>query len=222
MCLNLNTSKAQQTCVTAVNTTPTAICNYSTHTTNGTEYWLKFVASSPTVNISLVTVKFGINAPHIHNLALLTGSCGSQTLLAEDELPFVADAKELAIDLNASGLVVGQTYYIRAIRYATEVGQVCDKTGCTANGSSDPTSFDICVQDINVIIPLDFGLELPSSGYSYQTNRGQIVDLNGNKRPDIKLYTPALTPLFISGKIPFLMFFLKLIRYQLLLIPCTG
>lgn len=194
ICLNLNTSKAQQTCVTAVNTTPAATCNYSTHTTTGTEYWLKFVASSPTVNISLVTVKFGINAPHIHNLALLTGSCGSQTLLAEDELPFVADAKELAIDLNASGLVVGQTYYIRAIRYATEVGQVCDKLGCTSNGSSDPTTFDICIENINVIIPKDFGLEPPSVSHAYTTNRGQLVDVNGNPVPQIKLYNDRTSP----------------------------
>ena len=186
--------KAQQTCVSAVNTTPTTTCNYSSHTTNGTEYWLKFVASSPTVNISLVTVKFGINAPHIHNLALLTGSCGSQTLIAEDELPFVADAKELAIDLNASGLIVGQTYYIRAIRFATEVGQVCDKTGCTANGSSDPTSFNICVENINVIIPKDFGLELPESSHSYTTNRGQLTDVNGVPTPEIKLYNNKTNP----------------------------
>ena len=66
--------KAQQTCATAVNTTPAATCNYSTHTTTGTEYWLTFVATSSIVNISLVTVKFGINAPHVHNLALYSGN----------------------------------------------------------------------------------------------------------------------------------------------------
>jgi hypothetical protein len=186
--------KAQQTCATAVNAIPAATCNYSTHTTTGTEYWLTFVATNPTVNISLVTVKFGINAPHIHNLALLTGVCGSQVLIAEDELPFVDDAKELAIDLNASGLIVGQTYYIRAIRFATEVGQVCDKAGCTANGSSDPTTFDICVQDIEVIIPKDFGFELPSVSHAYTTNRGQLVDVNGNPVPQIKLYNDQTNP----------------------------
>jgi hypothetical protein len=192
--LLVSTSKAQQTCVTAVNTIPATTCNYSTHTTNGTEYWLTFVATSPTVNISLVTVKFGINAPHIHNLALLIGSCGSQTLIAEDELPFVADAKELAIDLNASGLIVGQTYYIRATRTASLSVGTCDKSGCTSNGSTDPTSFDICVQDIDVIIPKDFGLELPSISHAYTTNRGQLVDVNGNQRPEIKLYNDRTSP----------------------------
>ncbi|MCC7332688.1 MAG: SBBP repeat-containing protein [Flavobacteriales bacterium] len=191
---SLTALKAQQTCVSAVNTTPTATCNYSTHTTNGTEYWLKFTATSPTVNISLVTVKFGINAPHVHNLALLTGVCGNQVLIAEDELPFVADAKELAIDLNASGLVIGQTYYIRATRTASLSVGSCDKSGCTANGSSDPTSFDICVQDIEVIIPLDFGLEAPAISHTYTTNRGQLIDVNGNQRPEIKLYTINTNP----------------------------
>lgn len=186
--------KAQQTCVTSVNVTPAATCSYSTHTTTGIEYWLKFTATSPTVNISLVTIKFGINAPHVHNLALLTGVCGNQVLIAEDELPFVADAKELAIDLNASGLVVGQTYYIRATRTASQSVGTCNKSGCTANNSTDPTSFDICVQDINVIIPLDFGLEPPAVSHAYTTNRGQLVDVNGNPVPQIKLYNDQTSP----------------------------
>ncbi|MCC7333438.1 MAG: SBBP repeat-containing protein [Flavobacteriales bacterium] len=184
--------KAQQTCATAVSTTPTATCNYSTHTTTGTEYWLKFVASSPTVNISLVTVKFGINATHIHNLALYSGNCSSPVLVADDELPFVADAKELAIDLNASGLVIGQTYYLRAARKATHTD--CDKATCKANNSSNPTTFDICVEDITVIIPKDFGIEPPAISHSYTTNRGQLVDVNGNQRPEIKLYTINTNP----------------------------
>jgi len=184
--------KAQQTCATAVNLTPSSTCNYTSHTTTGTEYWLKFVASSPTVNISLITVKFGINATHIHNLALYSGNCSASVLVADDELPFVADAKELAIDLDASGLIIGQTYYLKASRLATHTS--CDKSGCTNNGSADPTVFDVCVQDINVIIPKDFGLELPSVSHTYTTNRGQLADINGNQRPEIKLYTIHTNP----------------------------
>jgi hypothetical protein len=184
--------KAQQTCSTAVVITPAGTCNYSTHTTTGTDYWLRFVAASPTVNISLVTVKFGINATHIHNLALYSGNCSSPVLVADDELPFVADAKELAIDLNASGLIIGQTYYLKASRLATHTD--CDKAGCTANGSTDPTVFDVCVQDIDVFIPLDFGLEAPSISHSYTTNRGQLLDIGGNQRPDVKLYTIHTNP----------------------------
>jgi len=184
--------KAQQTCATAVNLTPSSTCNYTSHTTTGTEYWLKFVASSPTVNISLITVKFGINATHIHNLALYSGNCSASVLVADDELPFVADAKELAIDLDASGLIIGQTYYLKASRLATHTS--CDKSGCTNNGSADPTVFDVCVQDINVIIPKDFGLEAPAISHTYTTNRGQLIDVNGNQRPEIKLYTINTNP----------------------------
>jgi hypothetical protein len=190
--ISLTVLKAQQTCVTAVNIVPTATCNYSTHTTTGTDYWFKFSATSPTVNISLVTVKFDLNATHIHNLALYSGSCSNPILVADDELPFVEDAKELAIDLNASGLIVGQTYFLKATRLATNT--ICDKGTCTANGSTDPTVFDICVQDIDVIIPLDFGLEAPSISHSYTTNRGQLVDTDGNLRPEIKLYNDRMNP----------------------------
>ncbi|MCC7332537.1 MAG: SBBP repeat-containing protein [Flavobacteriales bacterium] len=184
--------KAQQTCATSLNLTSASTCNYSTHITTGTEYWLKFTATSPTVNISLITVKFGINATHIHNLALYSGNCSSPILVADDELPFVADAKELAIDLNASGLVIGQTYYLKASRIATHTS--CDKSGCTSNGSADPTVFDVCVQDINVIIPKDFGLELPAISHAYTTNRGQLVNVNGNPVPQIKLYNDQTNP----------------------------
>jgi hypothetical protein len=186
--------KAQQTCVTAVNIIPATTCNYSSHTTNGTEYWLKFTATSQTVNISLITTKFGINAPHVHNLALYSGNCSIPVLVADDELPFVDDAKELAIDLNASGLIIGQTYYIRATRTASLSVGTCDKSGCTSNGSTDPTSFDICVQDIDVIIPKDFGFEPPSVSHAYTVNRGQLVDVNGNPIPQIKLYNDRTSP----------------------------
>lgn len=190
--ISLTALNAQQTCITATNLTTASSCNYSSHTTTGTDYWLKFTATSPTVNISLVTVKFDLNATHIHNLALYSGSCSNPILVADDELPFVEDAKELAIDLNASGLVVGQSYYLKATRLATH--KTCDKGTCTANGSTNPTVFDICIQDIDVIIPLDFGLELPQLSHAYTTNRGQLVDLNGNLRPEIKLYNDRTSP----------------------------
>ncbi|MDT8411553.1 MAG: SBBP repeat-containing protein [Vicingaceae bacterium] len=190
--ISLTALNAQQTCITATNLTTASSCNYSSHTTTGTDYWLKFTATSPTVNISLVTVKFDLNATHIHNLALYSGSCSNPILVADDELPFVEDAKELAIDLNASGLVVGQSYYLKATRLATH--KTCDKGTCTANGSTNPTVFDICVQDIDVIIPLDFGLEPPQISHAYTTNRGQLVDISGNLLPEIKLYTINANP----------------------------
>ena len=194
LALIANISQAQQTCSTAVTIVPAASCNYQTYTTSGTEFWLKFIATSPTVNISVVTVKFGINAPHIHHLELISGTCSSQTVVADDELPFVFDAKELAIDLNASGLIPGNTYYIRAERQATGCSCTCNKAACTASGSTAPATFNICVENISVIIPLDFGLEAPASSNAYITNRGQLIDVNNNPVPDIKLYTIKTNP----------------------------
>lgn len=184
--------KAQQNCGTSASITTSTSCNYTSHVTTGNEYWLKFTATSPTVNISLVTTKFGLNATHIHNLALYSGTCSSLTLLADDELPFVADAKELGIDLNASGLTVGQAYYIKASRKATHTD--CDKATCKANNSTDPTAFNICVEDITVSLPVYIGMESPSRNHSYTTNRGQLVDMNGSQRPEIKLYTKGANP----------------------------
>lgn len=186
------------TCNNAISITPTSTCSYSSYTTGGTEMWFKFVASSPTLNISVVTTKFGINAPHIHNIALISGTCSGQTVIAEDELSFVYDADKLAIDLNASGLTIGNTYYIRADREATHTA--CDKLNCKLGGSTSPSAFNICVENINVIIPADFGLEAPSSAYSYLTNRGQLLDVNNNPVPDVKLYTLNANPnLYISS-----------------------
>ncbi|OFY86590.1 MAG: hypothetical protein A3F72_08940 [Bacteroidetes bacterium RIFCSPLOWO2_12_FULL_35_15] len=180
------------TCATAVTVIPSATCNYSTYTTSATEMWGQFVATSPTVSISLITAKFGLNSTHIHNLALISGTCSNQTIIAEDELPFVFDADKLAIDLDASGLIVGNTYYLRAKREAT-IG-TCDKVNCKAGGSTAPSTYQLCVQNITVIIPADFGLEVPSSAYSYLTNRGQLLDVNNNLVPDVKLYTLNANP----------------------------
>ena len=157
-------------CANAAAVVPSSNCNYSNHTTTGVEYWLTFVATNEHVNISLVTTKFGIDALHIHSLSLVEGACGAQIEMRGDELPFADDAEELAIDLNASDLIVGQTYYIIARRQATT--HVCNKLSCTSNGSTNPTVFDICIEDIDVVIPVDFNNEKPSSGFAMEVNRG--------------------------------------------------
>lgn len=185
-------SRAQLTCNSAVNITPTTTCNYSSYTTNGTDFWLKFVATSKNVNISLITTQFGSNATHIHDIQLRSGSCGLQTVIAEDELPFVSSADKLAIDLDASNLTLGSTYYIKVSRLAPT--GTCDKGTCTAAGSTNPSNFFLCIQNINVIIPLDFGIEPPAIGRGYVRNRGQLTDNFGNPRPEIKLYNTNTTP----------------------------
>lgn len=183
---------AQQNCSSALTIAPSNSCSYTSHTTNGTEYWLKFTATSKNVNISLVTTQFGTNATHIHNLQLLDGTCSNQTIIAEDELPFENTRDRLAIDLDASSLTIGNTYYIRAERQAT-IG-TCDKLTCRASNSTSPTTFQLCVENINVILPLDFGLEPPLSSRAYVTNRGQLRDINGQSVPDVKLYTLHTNP----------------------------
>ena len=76
MCVSAHAfSQTGQTCNQAVTIVTNNACSYSSHTTSGTEYWLKFIATSPTVNISLITTKFGLNATHIHRLGLYDGIC---------------------------------------------------------------------------------------------------------------------------------------------------
>lgn len=167
-------------------------CNYSDHTTSSTEYWLEFIATSPSVNISLMTTKYGLDAPHIHSLNLFEGNCGSLSLVADDKLPFVNDADELSVDLNASDLNIGQTYFIRADREASF--HICTKTNCTQNGSASPTTFSICIEDINVVIPPDFGGEKPNSSLALETNRGQLINSEGMPIPEIKLFNKNSNP----------------------------
>lgn len=179
-------------CSDATPVTSSSTCNYSNHTTTGTEFWLAFVATSPTVNISLITTKYGLDAPHIHALNLLDGSCGSLNLIADDELPFYEEAKELTIDLNASNLVVGQTYYIRADREA--VVHECTRTNCKLNGSTDPTTFSLCIQDIIVVIPPDFSGEKPVSSLALETNRGQLLYTDGTPADEVLMFNQRTHP----------------------------
>lgn len=194
MVMGFAVSNGQGTnCNNAVTVISKPICIYQSYQTpaNSNVMWFSFIAESTNVNISVVTTKFGINAPHIHQLALGGGICSNIVVIAEDELPFEDDADKLSIDLNASGLIVGQTYFIRVKRQATDT---CDKASCRANNSSDPTAFNLCIENVNVIIPLDFGIEKPAISHAYHQNRGQLIDANGNPRPDIKLYTNSANP----------------------------
>jgi hypothetical protein len=185
-------------CGNAIIITPSTICNFQNFTTTGTEYWLKFVASSPNVSISLNTVKYGIDAPHIHAMELLSGSCSSLNSLAEDELPYFFDADKLRIDLDASNLTIGQIYFLKIKR--ENVIHECGKGNCRANSSSDPTTFSICIENINVIIPPDFGGEEPLVSAALESNRGQLIDESGNYRADIKLYNDKSNPGVFIGE----------------------
>lgn len=188
----IGTAQNGSMCTNAISAGTASLCNYSDYTTSGTEFWLSFVATSSTVNISLVTTKYGIDAPHIHALNLFEGTCGSLNLLAEDELPFYDEAEELSIDLNASNLIVGQTYYVRADREA--LAQECTRVNCTMNSSSDPTTFSLCIQDITVVIPPDFWGEKPVSSLALETNRGQLLYSDGTPADEVVMFNERTDP----------------------------
>lgn len=162
-------------------------CIFQSFTTSGPEMWFQFIPNSQYVNISLEGEFFGVDSPHVHYMALIGGSCGSPIIIADDELPFIDSERKLQIGLNASNLIIGNTYYIQVKREGPSA--ICDKTGCTGG---TPATFDICIQNIDVIIPLDFGLESPNSAYTYTTNRGQLLKTDGTTAPDVKLYNTSL------------------------------
>jgi hypothetical protein len=185
-------SQSGLNCSDAIPIMSSTTSNYSNHTTSGTEFWLTFVATSPTVNISLITTKYGIDAPHIHALNLFSGSSESLTLLADDELPSYNEAKELNINLNTSNLVVGQTYFIRTDRKVTT--HHCGKEMCKINASTNPTTFELCIKDVTVVIPPDFSDEKPVSSLALETNRGQLLYTNGTPADEVIMFNERTNP----------------------------
>lgn len=180
-------------CTNAILITSNQTCIYQTFTSSTSSMWFKFVANSENVNISLQTEKFGLDVPHIHNISLYEGTCSSLNLKTEDELPFEDNAEKLAIDLNASGLTPGNIYFLKADREA-HIGE-CDKLTCKSNQSSSSAIFNLCVEEIDVFIPLDFGFEEPITKHAYEQNRGQLTDIfTGDIVTDIKMFSRLSYP----------------------------
>lgn len=192
-------SQNGSTCNNAVQLIPGSTCNLQSFTTSSSVIWFKFTASSENINISLLTEKFGLDTPHIHNMSLYEGTCGNLVFKTEDELPFEDNADKLAIDLNASGLVIGNDYFIKADRLA-HVEQ-CNKQNCRLNQSTSPSTFQLCIENITILIPLDFNFETPIRSHAYEQNRGQLRDYNGNMITDVKMFTKEAWPqVYISDK----------------------
>ncbi|PCH66639.1 MAG: hypothetical protein COC01_07540 [Bacteroidetes bacterium] len=187
------------TCNDAIPESATNTCVFTNYTTSGLEMWFSWTATGTDAQIIVVNqAAFGTNVPHLHNIALFDGTCGNLNQLEEDELPFLNPAAELTID--ASNLIVGNTYYIRVKILASAAA--CTQGACPGIANS---SFDLCIQDIDVFIPLDFNLnnfgfqEVPVNANTYYSNDGQIIDINGNPRLDVKSYTIGANPaLFIT------------------------
>lgn len=180
-------------------TTTSNFCTPATQITSDTCYWMSFVATSEHVKIELETVKYGIDAPHIFGLNLFEGTCGSLNLIGADQLPRYDEAKILTLDLNLPSLVIGNTYYLRADRKPADF--VCTMPICSANGSTNPATFDICIQDIDVIIPTDFDNEPPVTSLAMETNRGQLLSTDGTPVDDVILFSQNIHPnIFIKEK----------------------
>lgn len=189
--LSLTTAGLAQpgtTCNLAILESANPTCNFTTYVTTGSEMWFSFVATTPGVSISILTQTFSTNIEHIHTLTLLSATCASLQEIGKDELVFIDDAEELIID--ATGLTVGNTYYIRADR----TGEIiCERGICQLPGNAQ---FDLCIEAIDGVIPPNLipVFELPTLPNAYYRNKGQVVDTDGNPRTDIRAYTVNTSP----------------------------
>jgi len=157
--------------------------------------WFSWTATSTDAQITVISEAFGSNLPHIHGAVIYSGTCNNLQIIAEDELVFLAASSELTLDI--SNLIIGNTYFLRLNREANSTVE-CDKGACFPVIQN--ASFVLCIEDIDVFIPLDFNLnnfgfqETPIRSHTYYTNKGQIVDTDGNPRFDIQSYTIGASP----------------------------
>lgn len=178
-------------CSNAINITPSFTCSFAQFQSVGLETWFKFTATSENVKITVESVKFGINSPHIHNLSIYEGTCVNNQLKIEDDLPFIDSADRISLDVIAYGLQIGNEYYFKTNRLPHS--GTCNKTNCKINGSTGPATFKICVENIFVVIPQSSG-ELPSLTRSYEENKGQVVDINGNTSDEVLFFDTKESP----------------------------
>jgi hypothetical protein len=133
-CANATLLTSATTCSTTTGDVLNATLETSNNNTTcsgsvGYDVWYKFVAQStnPTINISINTSNNGKNFK-LPGLQLLSGTCGAMTSIA------CGSGSSSSLTLNASGLTIGSTYYIRVF----------------STSSSAPSSrgtFSICVTD---------------------------------------------------------------------------
>lgn len=136
------TPPANATCAGAVPLTAAETCAYTSGSvehatstgTTGTAcgngdvsdgVWYSFVATSPSHDITVVpSTEFNVH------LSLISGACGSQTLLA----CAIGQTFGTTTTLSATGLVVGHTYYLRVADWYA--------------GTPRTNTFDICVLSV--------------------------------------------------------------------------
>lgn len=181
----------------AIQLTPHANCTFENFSTGNPVIWHKFVATSEDVSINLKTEKFGNNVPHIHHVAIYEGS--STTEKTHDELPFHNPSNSLKINLNASRLTVGETYYLRLDREA-HIGK-CDKANCKNSGSGNLANYGICIQEETIFIPSDFEDEKPLMHYALEQNKGQLLKTDGFDADEVLFFNTQIHPaVFITNE----------------------
>lgn len=166
-------------CQNAIPLSVSSPCALNSYTTTIDEMWFSFNATNEFVSINLKTTQYGVNAPHIDEIGLYENSCGNLSLVSSDELPFVYDTNNLAIQIDAANIVVGNTYYVVAKR----------KPSYTA-----PTTFKMCVEEVNVLIPDDINSEPAARAHAFIRHKGQIVDTDGVVVPEILYHTFTVSP----------------------------
>ncbi len=92
-------------CSNAVQLSPSNICNYTNYTSTTSEMWFKFTATAENIHVSILTEKYGIDLPHIHNLKIFEGICSNNVMRENKDLPFTDSADVISLDLVSYGLV---------------------------------------------------------------------------------------------------------------------
>lgn len=196
--LSINTfAQLGDSCSVAIPVAANNLCVPAPYATIDSVMWFRFVATSPRMQIvttspELYAMPDGLGAysgPHIHSLTLFYGTCSGLQIVAKEWLGLVTKANEIVID--ASGLIVGNIYYVRASR--SKPGMFCDNTtGADVCVSTEQVVFTMCVRSINMLevtIPPDLYSEAPSLSDAYYENQGQIADMYLNPKLDISSYT---------------------------------
>ena len=172
-------------------------CYYEEFTSTSSTMWFKFLATAENASVALITEKYGLDRPHIHNITLYHSDCA--TYMTETELPFADSTNALRVDIIAMGLQIGEIYYLKADRIP-HTGS-CNKAQCTVNQSMDSATFQICVRSLDITMPPQLSAETPAQMYAYEENRGQLADMDGNPVPEIKMFSRNSVPgVYISDE----------------------
>jgi alpha-tubulin suppressor-like RCC1 family protein len=139
----------------SMNAQPSTICDgaiafanpnscFTNQTMSTTSQWYSYVADGRTANIQLQN----LNAPlaHVHRMEAYSGVCIGNNLTLMDSIS-VTSSNDTLLQLNLSGLVIGNTYYIKLIRDLAGCVQ-CQNTAqytlCLSSNAGNLWSLFLC------------------------------------------------------------------------------